>query len=56
MYKEFINKKNFFIVNYGLYVIVIVSLLIVLSLHFIKIGECSILKNVFNYYVNKDKN
>ncbi len=53
MYKDFINRKNFFIVNYGLYIIMIISILIILSLYFIELKGQSILESVYKYYINK---
>lgn len=53
MYKDFINRKNFFIVNYGLYIILITSILIILSMYFIELKDQSILESVYKYYINK---
>ncbi len=53
MYKDFINRKNFFIVNYGLYIIIITSILIIIGLYLIKFDDQSILRSVYKYYINK---
>lgn len=44
------NKKNYFLVNYGLYIIIIISLSTLLLLFLLKIEDKSILEMAINYY------
>lgn len=53
MYEDFINRKSFFIVRYGLYIITITSILIIMGLYFIRFDNQSILESVYRYYINK---
>lgn len=52
MRNNFINKKNFFIVDKGIFIIIIIFLLVVLSLYFIKFNNQSIIERVYKYYLN----
>jgi len=50
---NFIDRKKFFIVNYGTYIIIITAVITFSLLYFIKFDEVSILEHVINYYLNK---
>lgn len=50
---KFIDRKNFFIVNYGIYIIIATAIITFLILYFIRFDGISILEHVANYYLNK---
>lgn len=53
MKNKFIDRKNFFIVNNGLYIIIITAIVTILILYLIQFEEKSILESAFDYYLNR---
>lgn len=53
--KEIINRKDYFLVNYGIYIIIIISFITLFSLYLLKINDKSILLLVIEYYSNKNQ-
>lgn len=45
-----INAKRFFLVNYGIVIMLMVALFILLALYFLQIEDKSILEMVIDYY------
>tara|TARA_R110000868_G_C10537338_1_gene734577 strand:+ start:402 stop:587 length:186 start_codon:yes stop_codon:yes gene_type:complete len=51
---DIIDKKNYFLVNHGAIIIILVLMITLMSLFFLKIDEKSILEMIIDFYI-KDK-
>lgn len=48
-----VNKKNYFLVNHGIKIIMFTAFITLFSLYMLKLNGKSILELVFQYYLNK---
>ena len=49
-FEDIISRKNYFLVRYGMLIIIIVLVLTIITMEVLKINEKSILKMVIEYY------